>query len=45
LVKIESDDAPAFFIGCSENILADLKIQKNENIFKNHPIRIQFLYK
>lgn len=31
LVKIEFDDAPAFFIGCSENILADLKIQKNEN--------------
>ena len=31
LVKIESKDAPAFFIGCSENILSELKIHKNEN--------------
>ncbi len=31
LVKIESNEAPAFFIGCSENLLDQLKIQKNEN--------------
>ena len=31
LVKIESKDVPAFFIGCSGNILSELKIHKNEN--------------
>jgi hypothetical protein len=30
LVKIESEDAPSFFVGCSESILHDLHIQKNE---------------
>jgi len=30
LVKIESEDAPSFFVGCSESILHELHIQNNE---------------
>jgi hypothetical protein len=30
LVKIESDDAPSFFVGCSESILQELHIIRNE---------------
>ena len=31
LIKIDSDDAPSFYIGCSESILHELNIQ-NDNI-------------
>ena len=31
LVKIESKDTPSFFVGCSESILHDLRIQKDDN--------------
>lgn len=37
LVKIESKDAPVFFVGCSESILHELIIQKNE---KNSTIEL-----
>jgi hypothetical protein len=32
LVKIESTNAPSFFIGCSESILEELSIKKNNEI-------------
>jgi hypothetical protein len=31
LIRIESTDAPSFYVGCSESILDNLRIQKSQN--------------
>lgn len=40
LVKIESTDAPTLFVGCSESILDELIIKKNE-----HDVQIEIYLK